>query len=108
MKCSRCEETGWVCEAHPDKPWEGEHACGPRCNPSDENVAPRPPKGFRTEFDKKGVASLAIGVGRANSKIRSRCPAVASLSLSRTLPDISKSYRRPNSRSRSGRLRLKS
>src|ERR1700676_2765346 len=27
MKCSRCEDTGWVCEAHPDRPWEGEHAC---------------------------------------------------------------------------------
>src|ERR1700722_4428055 len=29
MKCSACEDCGWVCENHPEKPWEGEHAC--RC-----------------------------------------------------------------------------
>src|SRR5580692_411856 len=27
MKCSLCEDCGWVCESHPDRPWEGEHAC---------------------------------------------------------------------------------
>src|SRR5258706_14852208 len=27
MICSVCEDCGWVCENHPDKPWEGEHAC---------------------------------------------------------------------------------
>jgi hypothetical protein len=27
MKCSRCEDCGWVCENHPDRPWDGEHAC---------------------------------------------------------------------------------
>jgi hypothetical protein len=27
MKCLLCEDTGWVCEAHPDQPWEGPHAC---------------------------------------------------------------------------------
>jgi hypothetical protein len=44
------------------EPWEGEHACtcggagAPcrRCNPSDEDAAPRPPKGFGIVFDKKG------------------------------------------------------
>lgn len=62
MKCAVCDDTGWVCEAHPDKPWSGEHACGcggagalcPRCNASDQDEAPRLPKGFRTDFDKKG------------------------------------------------------
>jgi hypothetical protein len=29
MRCLLCEDCGWVCEAHPDRPWEGEHAC--RC-----------------------------------------------------------------------------
>ena len=49
-----------MCEKHPEKPWEGEHACGgagmpcPNCNASDEEAALRPPKGFRTIFDKKG------------------------------------------------------
>jgi hypothetical protein len=30
MKCALCEDTGWVCENHPDTPWNGEHArsCG--------------------------------------------------------------------------------
>src|ERR1700754_1750126 len=40
MKCSRCEDCGWVCENHPERSWEGEHACTcggagmpcPRCN----------------------------------------------------------------------------
>jgi hypothetical protein len=55
-------------------------------------------------------ASLRLkqGAGNANSKIRSRCPAVASSSGSRTPPDISRSYLRPSSRSRNGRLPLKS
>jgi hypothetical protein len=46
----------------PYRPWEGEHACNcggagapcQRCNPSVDDTPPRPPKGFRTEFDKKG------------------------------------------------------
>jgi hypothetical protein len=25
--CLLCEDTGWVCENHPDQPWEGPHAC---------------------------------------------------------------------------------
>jgi hypothetical protein len=27
MKCSLCEDCGWVCESHPGRPWEGERAC---------------------------------------------------------------------------------
>jgi hypothetical protein len=27
MNCLLCEDCGWVCEGHPDRPWEGEHAC---------------------------------------------------------------------------------
>jgi hypothetical protein len=62
MKCFVCEDYGWVCEAHPDKPFEGEHACTcggagapcPSCNESDEDTEPRAPKGFKTEHDKKG------------------------------------------------------
>jgi hypothetical protein len=25
--CVRCDDTGWVCEAHPDRPWSGPRAC---------------------------------------------------------------------------------
>jgi hypothetical protein len=26
--CIRCRATHWVCEAHDDHSWDGEHACG--------------------------------------------------------------------------------
>jgi hypothetical protein len=29
--CTRCRGTRWVCERHPDRPWDGEHRCG--CGP---------------------------------------------------------------------------
>jgi hypothetical protein len=57
--CARCQDIGWVCENHPDRPAEGEHACScggagmlcPACNvPEDPGV----PKGFKTKFDKRG------------------------------------------------------
>jgi hypothetical protein len=62
MNCSLCEDCGWVCETHPGRPWEGNHACNcggagapcPWCNLPDKDGTPRLPDGFRTEFDKKG------------------------------------------------------
>jgi hypothetical protein len=62
MPCARCEDNGWVCESHQDRPWEGEHACGcggagapcPVCNVPSEGEAPRMPAGFRPTFDKDG------------------------------------------------------
>ncbi|NWL36220.1 hypothetical protein FBF71_02695 [Bradyrhizobium elkanii] len=62
MKCPACDDCGWVCESHPERAWMGNCACScggagapcPQCNPSDEDNPPRPPKGFRTEFDKEG------------------------------------------------------
>jgi hypothetical protein len=64
MKCSLCEDCGWVCETHPGRLWEGDHACTcggagapcPWCNLPDKDGAPRLPDGFRTEFEKKGCA----------------------------------------------------
>lgn len=50
MKCLLCEDTGWVCENHPDQPWQG--PCGgagapcPRCNAATADEPPRLPKGF--------------------------------------------------------------
>jgi hypothetical protein len=60
--CIPCEDVGWVCEDHPDAPWDGIHAriCDspgvpcPQCNPSDLDHPPRPPTGTRIEFDKDG------------------------------------------------------
>jgi hypothetical protein len=62
MKCALCEDCGWVCEAHPDRPWEGKDACTcggagapcPSCNAPENGEAPRLPKDFRTDFDNKG------------------------------------------------------
>ena len=54
MICFCCEDCDWVCENHPDRPWQGPHACEcggtgmpcPRCNQADESEPPRLPKGF--------------------------------------------------------------
>jgi len=63
MKCSRCIGSGWVCENHDNRPWEGLYACDcggagmpcPDCNwPKDAGDAPRLPEGFKTDFDKDG------------------------------------------------------
>lgn len=36
--CQRCDSTGWVCEAHPDRPWGGlsKRADACDCHPGDE------------------------------------------------------------------------
>ena len=62
MKCALCEDSGWVCENHPQRPWEGEHGCTcggagapcPLCNVTNDRNSPRMPKGFKTEVDKDG------------------------------------------------------
>jgi hypothetical protein len=62
MTCTCCQDCGWVCEDHPDKPWEGEHACAcggagapcPTCNAPTEGAMLRMPKGFKTVLDKDG------------------------------------------------------
>lgn len=28
MRCTSCDDTGWICETHPNKPWNGPKACG--------------------------------------------------------------------------------
>jgi hypothetical protein len=62
VKCPQCEGCGWVCEEHPGRPWQGDHACScgapgmpcPRCNAPNEGETPRMPEGFQTDFDKDG------------------------------------------------------
>jgi hypothetical protein len=62
MKCVWCVNSGWVCESHLERPWQGRHACScgaagapcPICNMPEEGAAPRMPDGFKTEVDKKG------------------------------------------------------
>jgi hypothetical protein len=53
-KCARCEDIGWVCENHNDKPWRdgpGGCTCGagapcPSCNVSNADNPPRDPSDF--------------------------------------------------------------
>jgi hypothetical protein len=62
MKCTLCQDIGWVCETHPGKPWNGPNACPcgaagapcPWCNQYDEETPPRMPEGFLVEIEKDG------------------------------------------------------
>jgi hypothetical protein len=62
LRCTLCDDGGWVCENHPEVPWEGPRACPcggagapcPRCNAPAGDDPPRLPDGFRTELDKDG------------------------------------------------------
>ncbi|WP_271604939.1 hypothetical protein [Bradyrhizobium sp. CCBAU 11434] len=62
VTCATCDGTGWVCENHPDRPWEGPRArgCGgagapcPACNIPADSETPRILEGYRVELDKDG------------------------------------------------------
>ena len=62
--CLVCCGVGWVCESHPNKPWDKSLANGcecnagmpcRECNPCDYENPPKSPPGFKTVFDKDGV-----------------------------------------------------
>jgi hypothetical protein len=58
MKCARCEDNGWVCENHPDRPWQGVNACecggaGMPCPHCNEDDPPQLPNGFVDDDDAK-------------------------------------------------------
>jgi hypothetical protein len=66
MVCDLCDDTGWVCEDHGDRPMKVDSkradACSfgagmpcPRCNRNSRHVAqvPRLPTGMRVMFDHK-------------------------------------------------------
>ena len=48
-QCSRCNSTGWVCEAHSDRPWDGAKACG--CGGAG---MPCPPATYPTKTTRRG------------------------------------------------------
>jgi hypothetical protein len=58
--CARCENCRWVCENHPDRPWEGKRACQcgagapcPICNTPREDSVPEMPEGFKADIANK-------------------------------------------------------
>lgn len=61
MSCAQCNDTGWTCEKHPDKPM-GHDGCGhagdpcPACNEmaNNEALTPRLPPDFKVDYDKDG------------------------------------------------------
>jgi hypothetical protein len=54
LHCARCDNCRWVCEFHPDRPWEGPRARGrggagapcPLCNRVDDGTEPEMPDDF--------------------------------------------------------------
>jgi hypothetical protein len=60
MMCETCRDTRWVCEAHPDLPWNDHPSacrCGepgmpcPDCNEPKPGELPAMPPGFTPHFD---------------------------------------------------------
>ena len=66
MKCLVCEGCGWVCESHPERPWEGEHACTcggagnamPELQPCGRADGTEAARGFQDAGGQKGLAPL--------------------------------------------------
>lgn len=36
MECETCDDTGWTCEVHPNRPWNGQNACTLADLPTDQ------------------------------------------------------------------------
>jgi hypothetical protein len=61
--CAVCDDGRFVCENHPDRPWEGERACDcggagmpcPACNPS-EVTLPEMPDDFQKDLSVEPIA----------------------------------------------------
>jgi hypothetical protein len=74
-KCNICRGGRWVCEDHPDKPWDGASDapeachCGgagapcPACNPSDSEHPPEMPEGYKSIQD-AGTDELTVNSDR--------------------------------------------
>jgi hypothetical protein len=64
MKCQLCHESGWVCESHPDEPWDGPMpaAAGLPAHHArfceHDRDSPRLPSGFT--FDRDGWRHLKL------------------------------------------------
>lgn len=83
--CLRCDNTGWVCEAHPERPWKdspGGCHCGapgnpcPVCNRADDaDTAPDLPPGFVVETERDLETDPILEDDIESSDLPSRSPA---------------------------------
>jgi hypothetical protein len=81
IKCSLCQDCGWVCENHPGRPWEGPHACNcggagalPVVQCAHRGQAASDAGWLRDRLRQEGLAALA--------RVGSRCPAAGNSSPS--------------------------
>jgi hypothetical protein len=55
MKCESCGDCFWVCENHPDKPWDGDSLCcggaGMPCQECNQDQPPKDLPGSTTIWD---------------------------------------------------------
>ena len=89
MPCPRCADVGWVCDNHPDKPWDKTAPngceCGvgspcPECNSFDHSNPPAPPRSYE-------IDSAVVPFGRPAFRIRVD-RAAAPFCLARTLTTV--------------------
>lgn len=58
FKCPNCEDMGWVCEAHENKPWGNERCCSAPGMPCDN--CNEPDKILQKEFNKNGPREYVV------------------------------------------------
>jgi len=101
MKCSLYEDCGWAYESHPDRPWEGEHACTcggagapcPRCNVPEKDEAPRPKRHRARRLSRRRGPARRRHRTYASRRLSRSCSRGASASSSSAwtlrIPDMS-------------------
>jgi hypothetical protein len=80
MKCALCEDCGWVCENHPDRPWSGDHACTcggagepcPRCNPTEDGEC-RDHRRVQDRIRQEGLAPLGTRSAKFGQSEPNQC-----------------------------------
>jgi hypothetical protein len=80
VKCRFCQVSGWVCERHLERPWDGDGACGcrapgapcPACNAANYGDAPADAVWIYSPVRQEGLAPLALRNTLATSKILPR------------------------------------
>jgi hypothetical protein len=112
MKCIFCADTGWVCENHPRRPWEGPYGCDcggagmpcPSCNlPEESGAEPRLPR--RAAFSLGSDAQIGNALFQVRNKgfvcDAAREMAVSAASEPKTTHRIDSTKESPNATAKS-------